>query len=43
MGWENAKNNHWDNHKMVMMMMMENMVMDNGTNKENGNGNNLRG
>jgi hypothetical protein len=34
MGWENAKNNHWNNHKMVM---------DNGTNhKENGNGNNLR-
>jgi hypothetical protein len=42
MGWKNAKNNHWDNHKMVMAMM-ENMVMDNGTNKENGNGNSLRG
>ncbi len=42
MGWQNAKNNHWNNHKMVMVMM-KNMVMDNGTNhKENGNGNNLR-
>jgi hypothetical protein len=21
MGWQNAKNNHWNNHKMVMVMM----------------------
>jgi hypothetical protein len=42
MGWQNAKNNHWNNHKMVMVMI-ENMVIDNGTKKENGNGNNLRG
>jgi hypothetical protein len=42
MGWQNAKNNHWDSHKMVMVMM-ENMAIDNGTNKENGNRNNLKG